>query len=491
MAVTLFVLGAILAVGATAAYSPMAIVIALIAVSVVSLLARVSRGLLLWQKLMILALAGYMVLNYGFANLTIPGTPVPVGHLLMFGALFFALPGHGRVVRDFVHDPVMLCWGALLGLTLLPAAIEVPRYGGYALRDASMVVEGIFLLLGYIWASHIGARKSFLRMIGIVFAITIVYCTTYSYGAAIRGMSPKSGVFLPVAIVGNYNLSDFIAAGLLLFWLFSKTVLGWPRILTWPLMLAGLFELLMMQVRSTYVGLAAALVLVIVLPVAFGLKRRALIILLTLPLLGVSMLMAIALSGIKLQGRTGPVQLSYFSEYARSFTQDDVPGAETREWRRTQWRNVIETTSETFTGMLLGQGFGQPLTKLSLSTGAVTRQPHNIHISVFGRLGLLGLIAWFLFHISFYLRGYSFLKRTNARETSESRDLVTWLMLSHVVLLVSATFGAVLEFSDGAIPFYVLMGFALRVSRFPLPQRASQPAWHTYPPIARPSSVPT
>lgn len=53
----------------------------------------VNSGLAIWQILSLLALTGYVVLSYGFANwvFRLGGVPFPIGHLLAFGALLIAL----------------------------------------------------------------------------------------------------------------------------------------------------------------------------------------------------------------------------------------------------------------------------------------------------------------------------------------------------------------------------------------------------------------
>ena len=140
----------------TASYVPV-LIAGLLAVCIA--LARATWSLSVWQKLTVVALLGYMVLNYGFANLafTFGGIPVPVGHVLTLSALTLALPGKGAEVRLFLHEPLVRAWLVLLALTLLHLLGDAPTHGLYGIRDASFVVEGLFLLLGFLCAT--GERR--------------------------------------------------------------------------------------------------------------------------------------------------------------------------------------------------------------------------------------------------------------------------------------------------------------------------------------------
>lgn len=45
------------------------------------------------------------------------------------------------------------------------------------------------------------------------------------------------------------------------------------------------------------------------------------------------------------------------------------------------------------------EGFGKPLLEhMATRQGVAVRQPHNTHLSVLARLGLVGVAFWILFH---------------------------------------------------------------------------------------------
>jgi O-antigen ligase len=128
-------------------------------------------------------------------------------------------------------------------------------------------------------------------------------------------------------------------------------------------------------------------------------------------------------------------------------------------FRTTWWKNVILETWDT--NPVLGLGFGHDLASGFLqeyypdgtADDFAARSPHNIFITVFGRMGLLGLFVWVGFC-------WILLKRTwhSLRHTGMQDNWSLWCGLW--VLLISASFGVVLEGPMGAVPFWVMLGLA-------------------------------
>ncbi|MDP2136791.1 MAG: O-antigen ligase family protein, partial [Candidatus Didemnitutus sp.] len=128
-------------------------------------------------------------------------------------------------------------------------------------------------------------------------------------------------------------------------------------------------------------------------------------------------------------------------------------------FRAVWWRNVLRETWQTNPAFGLGfghdlaAGFLQEYYPESSVEEFTARSPHNIFITVFGRMGLVGLVPWFAICLAMLARTWRSLRH------SENRPAwAQWCALW--VLLVSATFGVVLEGPMGAVPFWVLLGLA-------------------------------
>ena len=68
-------------------------VVAALGLCLVAIVLARRAGLELWQMLLLTALTGYMVLNYGFENLAIHlgGVPLIISYGLMYAAMVFAV----------------------------------------------------------------------------------------------------------------------------------------------------------------------------------------------------------------------------------------------------------------------------------------------------------------------------------------------------------------------------------------------------------------
>jgi O-antigen ligase len=131
-------------------------------------------------------------------------------------------------------------------------------------------------------------------------------------------------------------------------------------------------------------------------------------------------------------------------------------------FRLVWWRNVAEETLTT--SPVLGLGFGADLAHGFLieyyPTGDAdftARSPHNIFMTTFGRMGLLGAAV--------LLAAYFVQARLTAQTARQARSdpacvEAATLQAACWVVMVSSCFGVVLEGPMGAIPFWIILGLA-------------------------------
>jgi hypothetical protein len=416
-----------------------------------------------WQKLAFLAIAGYVVLNYGFTNWSLPigKLGIPWGYLIAFGALGLAVRGRARDVRRFFHEPVARWFLALLGLTLLHWVVDLPRYGAWAIRDASFVIEGFFLLLGYLWATDGRKRGLFLKCLVVLFVLNLIYSMTFPWQYDLQDISLARGVFREVSLLGNYaNNSLFLLTGALFFLLLGTRLTKWPRWLLLALTLVQVAWLLVFQSRTMYV----ATVLVVLVMMLFGEARRGLRTALWITAGFTSLLLFLSLSGIKLHGRVGKVSANFLVEHSESMLLvQGTPAVGSAEWRLMLIPPLWARITSSAENLIWGEGYGLPLIDFHGENGAEVRQPHDTHLSVLARLGLIGLACWLLLHLSFSLLCLRAMKRT--APGSFARLLFLWLFLFYLTGMLLTTTEPWLEFSYGAIPFYTVMGYTIGLLR--------------------------
>ena len=210
-----------------------------------------------------------------------------------------------------------------------------------------------------------------------------------------------------------------------------------------------------------YVGIVIVLIVLLLL----GELRKWAKITVTLSLGLVALLLVTSFAGIELRGRVGPASFSFLQDHVRSLSGvPGSPGVGTIYHRLEWYSEVWERARSTTTNLLVGEGFGEPLIDFEIAGGVQVRQPHNTHLSVLARLGLVGLAIWAFFHFLIVRRFVHVLRRRSQLDKKHS-DLMLWLFIFYILSMLVISVQPYLEFSFGAIPFYFLMGFALGFMR--------------------------
>jgi len=452
----------------------------------VLLLVRTMVKLSLWQNIVVISLTGLLVLSYGFANLAVDVVvAVPVAHLLMFSALILALRRRLHTLKPLLREPTCWCLAGLSLLTSIHLAMEIPRYGLYALRDANFVLESVFLLLGYLWAVRREAAESWVQVFSGLFILHLAYVLTYPVlSDFLKGISPVSGIFLDVPLLGYYShLSLVLLYGAFFYVLLEDHLPSWPWSVLGALVLVQGAWLVINQSRAMYIGILVALVFLVLVRA----RKHALRLALRVGLGIIILFGCISLFSVELKGRvvlvtppsvaqhatglaiildkdrTEAVGKDSFEDAGEMSQQPLGPGEGTVIWRVQRFKEAWRRWEASPATRLIGEGFGLPLTEHDLGGGVVVRQPHNTHLTVLARLGVVGLVLWIVMHGRI---AYLFLRTVLRRSASGVKHrLILWLSVCYVLGMVLTTFQPWLEFSFGAIPFYVFLGFALGLMR--------------------------
>ena len=449
------------------------LVLALILTSIASIVLWRFRplNLELWKGMILTAVGFYIILNYGFENLAFRVGPIPVvvGDTLMFGALAIVMFRYRSLLKIVATDPCFICLAVLLGLAVLHLLRDVPRFGLYAFRDASIYIESLFFFVGAIWAMEEKNIRTLLKWFVLVFLVNMFYNALYPFSMKLQSMSPQSGVFQTVPIVGSYDDSPlYLVAGALFFLWLGKRVSGMSRgVLCAAIQLC---ELALLQTRSAYVGLGLILLLLLV----FGEARKArqLVSVLLASVLALVVLIGVfSMAGVTVSGRVGPVDMSFLKEHAETIFMVNNQSArwetddDRLDWYGQVWHRVTASTAS----LLWGEGFGEPLIDFpsyrGRDSGVVVRQPHNTSLSVLGRLGFAGLAGWLAFHF-FILRDFYNGLRARSLLDGVTADLLLWFFFLYLLFMVTTSVQPLLEFSHGAVPFFFLMGVAVGIVRW-------------------------
>jgi O-antigen ligase len=419
----------------------------------------------LWQALLLIALTGYMLLSYGFENLAfhIGGFPILISYGLMYAALALAVFRYRHLMTRALHEPAILCMLGLFAIALLHLAVDMPSYGIWAVRDATMCLDGIFMLLGLLWAMKPNSSVFLTKWLMAVFVLNLFYSFTQPWGEKLWSWSPQSGVFLSVPLLGNFNgRGDVLMYGVVFCICVGGYVIKRPSWLM--LFLAGVqfLGIAIAQTRRMYVG--AVVVLIILVLVGEAKKFAKLLIL--LPASVIVILLVTTVGGFEISGRVGTINLDFFKDHIRSIHDSEgTPGSAVES----RFIMADEALQHFRAHPVLGEGFGRPLlNEIDQTNGAVTRMPHNSSLSYLARLGIIGFALWIAFHFCLIKRFINVLRQRSSYDDKRLFALVLWFFLFYVLFMIGSLVEGPFEFPSGAVPFYFLMGFALGLMRWQL-----------------------
>jgi O-antigen ligase len=425
-------------------------------------------GLEVWQVFTLIAISGYLLLNYGFENLTIHvgGFPFIVGYALMYGALIMAVLYSRHLIARALQEPAVMCVAAFLVLAFCHLIFDIPQYGLWAVRDATICLDGMFMVVGLAWAMKPNSIVTVSKWLLAVFFLNMLLGFTQPWQEHLWNWSPESGVFLPVPVFGNYNgIGDILVAGALFCICVGSFVIKRPSWLMQALAAGQFLGMAIAQVRRMYV--ATAVVLLLLLLLGEGKKFAKLFIL--VPTAIVAILLVTVVGGVQINGRIGPVDLNFFKDHLRSIeTSEGTPGSAVES----RYIMVDEAMQHFYANPVLGFGFGQPLlSEVDQRNGAIGRVPHDSSVTYMVRLGSVGLLVWIAFHFSLFRRFvYAFQQRSSANP--QVYAFVLWYFLYYILIMITSFVEAPFEFPSGAVPFFFFTGYALGLIRWQLPETA-------------------
>jgi len=427
-----------------------------------------------WYRLY-LALLGpilflYILFDRGFAHVHVPGTPLYVGESLLCVGVMALLSGTHYVRRAITREPLLALMGVFMLWGLARTLPNISSYGVLnCLQDAALWYYCLFAFL--IVAASIAfpeapdrLTKGFQRVLPWILVWLPIAALLPKVGIAGPDL-PTSDVAFFTHKIGNIEVVIAMCLGVL--WLLPNDARSKrSRNL---LSLVALFGLMISATQSRG-GAVAALI-----ASAFGFflmsgKRPALI----------ALAKGLVVAGL-LFGLAWTTNFTVHTSKRDLSVQQLITNAEsvtggnqlqgTITWRENLWRTIV--SKEVSSGKLaIGFGMGP---NLALLAGLPERQaenpalelrsPHDSHIDVLARMGVIGAAMWLLLWIGWTVmmfRARSRLKRSGSRY---SRGVIELCLVSVVAILTNCIFDPTLEGAQVAALTWTVFGIGLVVAR--------------------------
>jgi len=404
-------------------------------------------------------LVGYIVGNRGFAQFSFsnvfPLLPAELV-LLVAGAMLFVSSAQQREL-PWRRDPLntaLLLW--MLAGTIR-ALFGARAYGFAAARDYALVYYGGFFFLAQ-RAARDPAAARFLHgcllagcaLLLVIHPLFTAFPDFFLNTATVRGVPL---IFYKDDLAGN-----FMAMGSLLFYVrFGRT----KHLLYLAVSLALAALMITTNSRSSMVGLGVGAAWL-----AFGGRWKFPVLLFATGLTAAVVIFFVAYFRNQSWQQT-PLQSVYERTLSivdpqgqRSYQAEDIASkGDNNVFRMVWWRAAIDETLEN--NAWFGLGFGYDLADRFVrqyfpdsSEDFTARSPHNVLITIFARMGIVGSAVFLALLAIITARTWQSLRGPQRNAEASAYWCAAW------IILVCACFGVVLEGPMGAVVFWTTLGLA-------------------------------
>ncbi len=409
------------------------------------------------NNVLLILMGAYLLLNYGFM-LVRPGG-IPIGEIVLVLAMLMI--NHQTVLPRFLKSPLMIPFALWLTLGFGHMLLGIYSYGLWAIRDASHVIESLFLYIGFAYAGSKPALQKIDKVIPYVYLVIFLYSLSFPFRNILEPLIPTvpnmSGRETPLILYANTAMLMVIAAAYFIQRYFVEEN---KRFLLFAILFITT-DLLLFPSRTLYLQLGFTLVYF---SFSGGPQRFKKVLMIgALPLLLMAGFFA---SGLSVHGRFGEGfgMAGYASLFLEIFgfnsTETFSSGNAIRfDW----WMQTLEGWASTWHTMLFGQGFGFPLIDFSIEGGVSVREPHNDVIGILARMGLFATLAFLM--IQFYLIYLGLRVTCFYRESQVFSGLTISLLFLMINTLIMTLGESPFVMSFFTIPYYFSAGIIMRLDK--------------------------
>jgi hypothetical protein len=433
-------------------------------------------------KLLLAYLAAITIIGKGPTYLGVP--PLYWGEVTMAAGLLLIAPQIKRT--DFLRRTRTLTI-AIAGFMALGGVLTVlsyPQWRINALRDAAIWYYALFYFIGLGLASQKAVADRVWYLLRNFWMLALVWNTA---DLLLQHTLSQSGPIVPFRGVPLFfNARDEAGQNLALgamIVLCTGTLSKRPvmRAVLVPVALVGLAVFATSEGRAMRIGIGSGAGVVLLLSFAASGMPHFNTRLLKLALVGIPVLALVAAAA--------PDQVVTIAHLDRFAQADPYDPQGTAGWRMIWWQRLYAEVMKR--NPAFGLGFGEslhvyhPLLKDSQEE-FVIRSPHNFNITIFTRMGVVGLLLWLTIVVAGIGSLFGRVWRGSSggqTYTPERRDELTFWVFMLVCTVVNSSLGVLMEGPVLGIWFWFALGFASARSlssgvefRLRMPGRRNEPS---------------
>jgi O-antigen ligase len=424
------------------------------------------RLFVLYGRLIGPLLGGYLLFDRAFAYLHPPGIPLFVGEMVIGVGALAAVVATRYLMVPIRDEPIL----ALLGAFALWGLIRtVPGVGTYrldALRDSALWYYSLF---AFFIAAALARSPQLLEHLIVGLTRLTPWLLLWLPLAVVLVPLQHDAPTVPFSTVsvlshkpGNVAIAALLVLGCM--WLFHDTRSARSRAV-WSVIALVVIALAATQNRGGLIGVVAGATI----GLAFvrnrlGLIARAVII--AAVGLGLASLLSLKVPIAGAQGREYSADqlvanvVSLSGEDSRGNLGGTVKGRQ-ELWSRILDKQVADSR------LVDGSGFGQ---NLAAEVGVydegkdTLRSPHNSHLHIMARMGLVGLSLWIALWVGWYWRLIVGSRRLTQQGLHARRGVAVLSLMVTTAILVSSIFDPQLEGPQVAALLWTAFGVGVAVT---------------------------
>lgn len=401
------------------------------------------------------------IFGWGFQNLSV--SLVPVTYIFLFILLInINIKNSLKLLNEINFLSIFIFF---LFYNLIHIYFGLINYGFIALRDANYVLDLLFLLvtISFVSKNKIAINK-ILYFFKILFYVCFIYLLAWMFRDSIVGMSPiitsitgsKTNLFFNFSAIGY--LFCFISIYCLYFLKGDNS----KKFFFW------FFIILSVSIISKrYIYLT---VIINFLFIFFIDKKKnyfnPFLILIFINFYVLSYINFFGIFNIELKPLTFYINhmLSSLPNYV---SQDEFSrvASSTVTWRADYLKSISLEMISSYKLFFFGKGYGMVLVDFKTPYGIPIREPHNLYLTIFARIGFVGLCFFSVLHFKIIKILFKTYKYFQLKNLNNEKNLIILFIIFFLFVFISAGItSSILSVGCISSQLYILSGLGLSMS---------------------------
>ena len=424
------------------------------------------RLLVLYGRLLGPLLAGYLLFDKAFAYLHLPGTPLYVGEMVLVVGVLGTLAATGYLRIAIRDEPILALLAAYFLWGLFRFLPGYRTYGVEAVRDFALVY---YCLFAFLTAAALARSPDILERLLVQLGRFVPWLLIWlPFSLVLQSMHAPHVPFTSISVLTHKNGDVAIAAILALgfLWLFPGARSARSRAV-WSIV--GLLTIALVTTQNRGGLLAAAA------GAAVGLafyQDRLRLIMRAVAVIALGLTVATGLS-LKVpkpgaQGRAYSASQLFANVASIGGAKEAGNLSGTVQGRDVLWTRIYQ--KQVADSLLIrGNGFGMNLaTEVGVYDAGTDnlRSPHNSHLDILARMGVVGFSLWIALWLAWYWRLVAGCRRLARRGLYARRQVAVLCLMVNSATLVSSFFDPQLEGAQAAALLWIAFGVGVAVTSF-------------------------